>query len=53
MVPIPNLTCFSYPLILDVGLPGMSGPDPQQELIRRDQAMPGVFIGGVLVQAIL
>jgi FixJ family two-component response regulator len=31
-------------LILDVGLPGMSGPDLQQELIRRGQAVPIVFI---------
>jgi len=31
-------------LILDVALPGMSGPDLQQELIRRGRAMPIVFI---------
>ena len=31
-------------LILDVGLPGMSGPDLQQELIRRGAAIPIVFI---------
>lgn len=31
-------------LVLDVGLPGMSGPDLQQELIRRGQAIPIVFI---------
>ena len=31
-------------LILDVGLPGMSGPDLQQELRRRGQAIPIVFI---------
>ena len=31
-------------LILDVGLPGMSGPDLQQELIRRGQLIPIVFI---------
>jgi FixJ family two-component response regulator len=31
-------------LILDVGLPGMSGPDLQQELIRRGDAIPIVFI---------
>ena len=31
-------------LILDVGLPGMSGPDLQQELIRRGHALPIVFI---------
>jgi FixJ family two-component response regulator len=31
-------------LILDVGLPGMSGPDLQQELKRRGTAIPIVFI---------
>ena len=31
-------------LILDVGLPGMSGPDLMQELIRRGKTMPIVFI---------
>ena len=31
-------------LILDVGLPGMSGPDLQQELKRRGQAIPIIFI---------
>jgi FixJ family two-component response regulator len=31
-------------LILDVGLPGMSGPDLQQELIRHGKAIPIVFI---------
>jgi FixJ family two-component response regulator len=31
-------------LILDVGLPGMSGPDLQQELIRRGQHIPTIFI---------
>ena len=31
-------------LILDVGLPGMSGPDLQQELIRRGQRIPIIFI---------
>ena len=31
-------------LILDVGLPGMSGPDLQQELKRRGQKIPIVFI---------
>ena len=31
-------------LILDVGLPGMSGPDLQQELRRRNKTMPIVFI---------
>ena len=31
-------------LVLDVGLPGMSGPDLQQELARRGNAIPIVFI---------
>jgi FixJ family two-component response regulator len=31
-------------LILDVGLPGMSGPELQQELKRRGKAVPIVFI---------
>lgn len=31
-------------LILDVALPGMSGPDLQRELRRRGQAVPIVFI---------
>jgi FixJ family two-component response regulator len=31
-------------LILDVGLPGMSGPDLQQELNRRGKGIPIVFI---------
>jgi FixJ family two-component response regulator len=31
-------------LVLDVGLPGMSGPDLQQELTRRGVHIPIVFI---------
>jgi FixJ family two-component response regulator len=31
-------------LILDVGLPGMSGPDLQQELLRHGRDLPIVFI---------
>ena len=31
-------------LVLDVGLPGMSGPDLQQELTRRGLTIPIVFI---------
>jgi len=31
-------------LILDVGLPGMSGPDLQGELVRRGDTIPIVFI---------
>ena len=33
-------------LILDVAMPGMSGPDLQQELMRRRQEIPVVFITG-------
>src|SRR5262245_35579500 len=33
-------------LILDVGLPGMSGPGLQQELARRGEKIPIVFITG-------
>ena len=33
-------------LILDVAMPGMSGPDLQQELMRRRQEVPIVFITG-------
>ena len=33
-------------LILDVAMPGMSGPDLQQELMRRRQEIPIVFITG-------
>jgi FixJ family two-component response regulator len=31
-------------LLLDVAMPGMSGPELQQELIRRQQGIPIVFI---------
>ena len=31
-------------LVLDVAMPGMSGPDLQRELTRRDQPIPIVFI---------
>lgn len=31
-------------LVLDVAMPGMTGPDLQQELTRRDQKVPIVFI---------
>jgi FixJ family two-component response regulator len=33
-------------LLLDVAMPGMSGPELQQELTRRHQTMPIVFITG-------
>jgi FixJ family two-component response regulator len=33
-------------LLLDVAMPGMSGPDLQHELIRRQEAIPIVFITG-------
>src|SRR5262245_59674239 len=31
-------------LILDIAMPGMSGPDLQHELMRREQEIPIVFI---------
>jgi FixJ family two-component response regulator len=33
-------------LILDIGLPGMSGPELQRELIRRGYSIPTIFITG-------
>jgi FixJ family two-component response regulator len=33
-------------LLLDIAMPGMSGPDLQQELTRRRQTIPIVFITG-------
>ena len=33
-------------LILDIAMPGMSGPDLQRELTRRRQKIPVVFITG-------
>jgi len=31
-------------LILDIAMPGMTGPELQQEMIRRQQAIPTIFI---------
>ena len=31
-------------LVLDIAMPGMSGPELQRELMRRNQAIPIVFI---------
>jgi len=39
-------------LILDIAMPGMSGPDLQQELIRRRQEIPIVFITGQADEAV-
>ena len=36
--------CQTRCLVLDVAMPGMSGPDLQQELERRRQEIPIVFI---------
>lgn len=36
--------CQTRCLVLDVAMPGMSGPDLQQELARRRQEIPIVFI---------
>ena len=33
-------------LVLDIAMPGMSGPDLQRELVRRRQEIPIVFITG-------
>jgi FixJ family two-component response regulator len=33
-------------LILDIGLPGMSGPELQRELSRRGHTIPTIFITG-------
>jgi FixJ family two-component response regulator len=33
-------------LVLDIGLPGMSGPDLRRELIRRGFSVPTIFITG-------
>ena len=39
-------------LLLDVAMPGMSGPDLQRELIRRQQEIPIVFITGTRDQTV-
>jgi|SRR5215472_5689849 len=39
-----NLVGETSCLILDIAMPGMSGPDLQQELIRRQHKLPIVFI---------
>lgn len=39
-------------LILDIAMPGMSGPELQQELRRREQAVPIVFITAHADQAL-
>jgi len=39
-----NLVGETSCLLLDVAMPGMSGPDLQQELTRRHQQIPIVFI---------
>ena len=39
-------------LLLDVAMPGMTGPDLQKELTRRDQSIPIVFITGQRDEAV-
>jgi FixJ family two-component response regulator len=39
-------------LVLDIAMPGMSGPDLQQELLRRRQEIPIVFITGTADQTV-
>lgn len=39
-----DFVCQTNCLLLDVGMPGMSGPELQQELKRRRQEIPVVFI---------
>jgi FixJ family two-component response regulator len=39
-------------LILDIAMPGMSGPELQQELLRRRSAIPIVFITGQLDESL-
>jgi len=39
-----NCVCQTKCLILDVAMPGMSGPDLQRELMRRRKKIPIVFI---------
>ena len=38
--------CDARCLILDIGLPGMSGPDLRRDLIRRGFSIPTIFITG-------
>jgi FixJ family two-component response regulator len=39
-------------LVLDIAMPGMSGPELQRELTRRRQAIPIVFITAQLDEAV-
>jgi FixJ family two-component response regulator len=42
-----NVVSETSCLLLDIAMPGMSGPDLQQELTRRRQNIPIVFITGL------
>ena len=39
-----NIVDATHCMVLDIGLPGMSGPDLQHELVRRGRKIPIVFI---------
>jgi FixJ family two-component response regulator len=41
-----DCVCWTKCLILDFAMPGISGPDLQQELARRGQKTPIIFITG-------
>ena len=51
-----NYVCQTRCLILDVAMPGMSGPDLQRELLLRGKEIPIIFItahGGETIRPLL